>query len=198
MSYLSVTKEPHPQPVGFFHAPTVANGFNLKNPQLTGRTRDKPAGARQRLPSVSGGPTIAWPGDSCGRPIRSLWAIPGGSTCEGFTKRLQVVADFDTLPVVHRQQLQGRAASRGSTDNLSSMPSKVFCPAVSTWMKQGHKLSAFRIKTGDVRSLVEIAKAARESQVIRFGRTTVLTSDDMLDVEACEPRSCLRQSAVFA
>jgi hypothetical protein len=122
----------------------------------------------------------------------------GGSICEWFAKCLQIVSHFHALPVVHRQQLHSRTASRGSTDNHRSLPGKVFRPTVSAWMKQGHNLSAIRIKAGNVRSFVEIAKAARQRQVVRFGRTTMLASDDMLDVEACKPRSYLRQPAVFA
>ena len=111
---------------------------------------------------------------------------------EWFAQGLQVVAHFNTLPVVHGQQLHGRTASRRSTDDQRALPCEVFRPLVSPWMEQRHKLSAFRIKASNVRSLLEVAKAARQSQIVRFSGTAMLASDDVLDMEACEPGSCLR------
>jgi hypothetical protein len=68
----------------------------------------------------------------------------------------------------------------------------MFRPPVATGVEQRHELARLRVKTGDVRSLVVIAVAARQRKVVLIAWAAVLASDDMLDMEADEPRRCLR------
>ena len=103
-----------------------------------------------------------------------------------FAERMQVVPHFHTLRIIHRQQLHRRAARCRSTNDLRALPSEMFGPFVSTRMEQRNKLPAFRIKAGNVRPLVEAAEAAGQRQIVQFAGTTVLASDDVLDMEACE------------
>ncbi len=151
--------------------------------------------------AISGGKNLPVPGDAqrrdqdrLTRPESSRW----WSTRERLTQGLQVLSHFHPFPVVHCQQLHGRAANRRPTGEDRPFPREMICPTVAAWMKQRHKLPGLGIEAGDVGSLVEIAEAARQGQVVRLGRATMLTGNDVFDVKTDETGSRLRQSAVFA
>jgi hypothetical protein len=65
-------------------------------------------------------------------------------------------------------------------------------------MKQPDERVAFRVKSAQVRSLVCIAVVAGESEVSAVVSSTMLASDDVLDVIGEERLRILRQTAVFA
>ena len=100
---------------------------------------------------------------------------------------MQILADFDTLPVVHCQQLRGGAADRRATDKRRALPREMIRPEIPTWMEQRNKLPALGIEASNVRPLVEIATATGQRQIVGFTLTAMLTGDDMLDVKADDP-----------
>lgn len=65
-------------------------------------------------------------------------------------------------------------------------------------MKERYEFAAVWIEAGDIRSLVQVAESARQSQITGFGRTTMLARDDVFDMKANKPRGGLWQPAILA
>jgi hypothetical protein len=74
----------------------------------------------------------------------------------------------------------------------------VFSPLVSPRTKKAYKPATLGIKSGDVWSLVEIAEAARQSQVAGLRLAAMLPRNDMFYVKSNESRRRLGQAAVLA
>jgi hypothetical protein len=100
------------------------------------------------------------------------------------SQSLQVLPHFHPLPSVHRQQLDSGAADGRQTNNPSSFPGKVISPAVHARVEQRDKLSCFGIESGDVWSLVKIAVATCQGEIVRITLPAMLTCNNMFDVEA--------------
>jgi hypothetical protein len=96
---------------------------------------------------------------TAGSSTRAAGTRGRASAGEWFAQRSQILPKLNTLPVVHRQQLHGRAADRRATGDHRPLPSETICPLLAAWMIQGHKPPALGIKTGDVWALVKIAEA---------------------------------------
>jgi hypothetical protein len=71
-------------------------------------------------------------------------------------------------------------------------------PYVSSWMEQRSDLARAVIDSREVRSLISIAAVASPGEIIKFRGTTVLTGNDVLEVERFEWRQPIRKVTVLA
>lgn len=81
-------------------------------------------------------------------------------------------------------QQMNRCTSRRRLGNQSStIPGEMLVPLLPSWMKQRNDLIRDRVDARQVRPLVAVAVAARESQVFQHGGTTVLLGDDVVELK---------------
>lgn len=82
--------------------------------------------------------------------------------------------------MVYFQDGNGCATLRCKAQQCRSLPAKMISPDFDSRMKQTHKLIRFRIDTGQVRPLVEIAPYTSKRKIGFDRLPTVLPRDDVL------------------
>jgi hypothetical protein len=82
--------------------------------------------------------------------------------------------------VVHRQDLDRRAAGGGDAHDSLTLGLKMVVPLFEPGIEQRNGPSGVRVGPGVVRPLVPIAERAEEREVIQLGRAKVLRGDDTL------------------
>jgi len=89
----------------------------------------------------------------------------------------------DGIRPVDLQQMNRRTSGRRLSNQSSTIPGEMLVPLLPSWMKQRDDLIGDRVDARQVRSLVAVAVATRESQVFQYGGTTVLLGDDVVELE---------------
>jgi hypothetical protein len=89
----------------------------------------------------------------------------------------------DQIGIVNAQQSNCCAANLGQFFQSWSIPDKVFSPFIAPGMEQANDSAAVRIDPGNVRPLEAIAMDAGEGQIIRYGWSTMLLSDNVINLE---------------
>src|SRR4029079_19476189 len=80
---------------------------------------------------------------------------------------------------------------------MGAFPAKVTCPLVPARVEQSGDLPGRTVNPGEVRAFSLVARETGPRQVAGHSPTTVLTGDDMLDLEA-RTVEALRDVTVFA
>jgi len=111
--------------------------------------------------------------------------------------RDEFFADGDFVGLVHQKHLDGGSTDGGEADGERAVPAKVLGPAVGPWMKEAGHLSGNGVDAGDVWTLVAVASATGQGEIVQVVIAAVLSRQDVLDVEA-EASNGLRKDAVFA
>ena len=75
------------------------------------------------------------------------------------------------------------ATGRRLGEKSSAIPTEMLIPRLPPWMKQRNNLTGVRVDPREIRPFVAVAVAARESQVLQFGGTAVLLSDDVVEMK---------------
>ena len=99
--------------------------------------------------------------------------------------------------VVDAQECNGCTARGRISVQSSSTPEKVFTPDIAARIVEPNDFAALSINSGNVRSLEAIAVDAGERQIFEDSRSTLLKSNNVIDLEGCG-MYCRRQSAIFA
>lgn len=110
----------------------------------------------------------------------------------------QRFAQPDAMGKIHGQYRHGCAADRRTAHQNRTIPAEMPGPLVPPRVKEPGKFLADRVDAGQVRSLVQVVLVTGKGQVAWRIRTSVLTGDDVFDVECEERIIALMELAVFA
>lgn len=117
------------------------------------------------------------------------WKAASGD--QGFAQRRP-------MEEIHPQDRHGSAADGRAADKNRTVPAEMSRPLVPPRMKEPHKFLGDRIDACQVRPLVEVVLVTGQGQIAWRIRTTMLTGNDVFDVEGEERVIVLMELAVFA
>jgi len=95
----------------------------------------------------------------------------------------QQTAYSNGIRPVDLQQMNRCTSGRRLGEKSSAIPTEMLIPRLPPWMKQRNNLTGVRVDPREIRPFVAVAVAARESQVLQFGGTAVLLSDDVVEMK---------------
>lgn len=81
------------------------------------------------------------------------------------------------------QHSKGDLANRRAPFEDGAIPAEVPFPTILSRMIEAENAPGSRVKSGDIGALVAVAIEARERQIGRLARATVLLGDDVVDLE---------------
>ncbi len=117
------------------------------------------------------------------RPVNAAYTLPN------------LVSKYLPELFIHIQQTYSRSSDGGQSCDLfvsrfGSQPwkGKMLGPNVPSGMKQASHFPAYGIYAGQVRSLLQIALPTSKREIIKRGRSSMLFSDDVLDVQRARKR----------
>jgi hypothetical protein len=112
---------------------------------------------------------------------------------------LTVVGQSHTNAVfgIDVQYANRRPSNSGDTDDLASVPREMVRPLLVTWVEKLDNLSRVGVDPGQVRTLVQIAIDAGEREVCEIVTATVLSRQNVFDLEFGDGGLRLGQLAIF-
>jgi len=131
-------------------------------------------------------------------PLLSVVVIViGVSSCGKQPFVDELAPEADTTVRVHPEYGDGRPADGRDTEQQRAIPAEMARPRVTSRMEKSHDPARLGIDTGQVRSLVVIAREAGQREVSRDRLAAVLLGDDVVDFEI-ELIALLRHLAILA
>jgi hypothetical protein len=114
------------------------------------------------------------------------------------TSRDQTAAQFNSVRRIHSQERCRCTPDGRQADDTGRANLEMLSPSVLSRMKQARHFACFRVETGQVGSLMEIAPVTGQCQILGQMLPTVLSGGNMFDVERRYTLEFLMQPAIFA
>ncbi len=119
---------------------------------------------------------------------------PSGHQANRFVAHVPVAEAAHELDFAHHELVFGihsqnanRCPANGRLANqVEASPLPVVFPAVAPRMEQFRHALGLRANAGQVRSIVQVASNARQSEILQIVRAAMDLGDDVIDVQRCQ------------